>query len=95
MDIQLKLGVTFKPMRGSHGGRREAATFIARYMPALKEYNENNHIEPPPTGKQVRYIRAIEDELDVCFRGETLVEASEFIGFHAEAFKISKKEINI
>jgi hypothetical protein len=92
MDMEFKLGAIYKtPLAGP----TLASRFIARHIEALREYNTVTNFQVPPTGKQDRYIRVIEQELDVCFTGTTLKEACEFIGIHVGDFKLTKTQIYI
>ena len=89
-DIEYKLGVFYEtPLAGP----TLASKFISKHIEALREHNNRTGFEPPPTGKQMRYIEAIEKECNVSFNGTLLREASEFIRKHRPDFQLTKTDI--
>jgi len=74
-DIEDNLKVTFdgKPTR------IDADIFIKKHAEANREVRQSQNKQTRPTGKQLRWIKDIEEILDVEFKGRTVKTASKFI----------------
>ena len=92
MAIEFKLGITYET---PSAGPTLASRFIAKHIEKLREYNSRINFEVPPTGKQLRYIKVIEDELNVDFKGSKLKEACEFIRIHHGNYQLNKRQIYV
>ncbi len=77
-DIEDNLHVKFtgKPTRA------DADLFIKEYAEANRKFNQDANKQTRPTGKQLRFIKEIEDVLSVEFKGRTIKSASKFIKKH-------------
>jgi hypothetical protein len=74
-DIEKNLNVKYS---GSPS-RKDASIFIKKYVDKNRKIRLGNNDIILPTGKQLRFIRAIEKNLGIKFRGKTFEEASLFI----------------
>jgi hypothetical protein len=77
-DIEDNLNITFngKPTRV------DADQFIKEHAEANRAVRKDQNKQTRPTGKQLRFIKDIEDILDVKFTGRTVKTASKFIQKH-------------
>ena len=90
-DIKLKLNITYK----SGNNRDRASNFIRNNIQELRNINQEMNIENYLTGKQARYIKRIEEALNIKFNGKTFDEAWDFIDRYKSRFDLSKVEIYI
>lgn len=87
-DIERHLKVVYR----NPETKKDAHTFIELYKDDNAAYMDANNLQRPPTGKQRRYIKAIEQVLDIKFKGKTAKDASDFISeWHLE-FKFEVKD---
>ena len=77
-DIEKNLKITFD----GKFTRVDADIFIKKHAEENRKFKQSHNKQTPPTGKQLRFIRDIEDVLDVKFKGRTLKSASKFIQKH-------------
>jgi len=83
-DIESNLSVTFN----GKNTRNDADLFIKQYVEENRKFQKRNNKQTPPTGKQLRLIKDIEEVLDVEFIGKTLGVASNFIKEYFDEFKV-------
>jgi len=74
-DIELNLDVTFD----GKNTRIDADKFIKKYADKNREFRKKNNKQTKPTGKQLRFIKDIEEILDIKYTGRTVKSASKFI----------------
>lgn len=48
----------------------------------------------PPTERQLAYIKAIEEVIDIPFTGESIEDASEYISMYQEEFQLQRSRNN-
>ena len=82
-DIQENLNITFD----YPDTRKGADIFIKKYKDENQRYKLQNKKQFPPTGKQRRLIKDIEESLDIKFNGRTVRTASKFIETYINEFK--------
>jgi hypothetical protein len=90
IDIELKLGIVYETPKA---GPDAAGKFIGKHIETLRQYNMKTDFKAPPTGKQLRYIKDIEKQLNVSFPGKTLKEACKFIQLYHIEYKLYVKNI--
>jgi hypothetical protein len=95
MDIEFKLGIVYETPEAGLASFATASRFIAKHIDELRKYNRSINFDPPPTGKQDRYINVIEKELHVKFMGTTITEASEFIAMNYKNYQLVKRGVYI
>jgi hypothetical protein len=64
----------------------QVQTFIQKYRPIHIKYLQEHNLPSPPTGKQRRFIKAIEKYLGKKFEGETFHDARCFLEEWAPRF---------
>lgn len=74
-DIESNLDVVFD----GKNTRIDADKFIKKYAEENREFRKKNNKQTKPTGKQLRFIKDIEEVLDVKYTGRTVKSASKFI----------------
>jgi len=74
-DIESNLNVVFD----GKNTRIDADTFIKKYADKNREFRKKNNKQTKPTGKQLRFIKDIEEILDIKYTGRTVKSASKFI----------------
>ena len=88
--LELKLVIVYETPKA---GPDAAGKFIGKHIETLRQYNMKTDFEVPPTGKQLRYIKNIEKQLDVSFPGNTLKEACNFIQLYHKEYKLYRHNI--
>ena len=91
LDIEGKLGIPYE----GNDGSTHASRFIAKHIESLREFNKTMGNAILATGKQMRYIKYIEEELDVKYEGKTFDDAWEFISKYGALSKLRKGGILI
>ncbi len=87
--IESKLGYPFDRNDSPTGGDR----FIKQHIEELRTFNKKSNYIYKPSGRQLRYIKLIEKELDITFDGSTLKDAWEWLQENIPLFKLQKKGI--
>jgi len=77
-DIESNLDVIFN----GKNTRVDADIFIKKHAEENRKFEKSHNRQIRPTGKQLRFIRDIEEVLDVKFKGQTIKTASKFIQQH-------------
>jgi len=85
-DIESVLKVEYT---GSNS-RKYADLFIKKYRDKHQKYKLEKGKRFPPTGKQKRFIKEIEETLDIKFTGRTVNTASKFISENIGDFNLFK-----
>lgn len=83
-DIEDVLGVEFE----GRENRKGASDFISTHIETFRVERLKANKRFPPTGKQVRLIKDMEEVLDTKFKGRTVKTASKFIAKHLSEFKM-------
>ena len=74
-NIESDLNVIFD----AKNTRKDADEFIKKHLKQHRLFVKEHNIIPPPTGKQQRLIKKIEDVLDIKYYGKSVKTASKFI----------------
>jgi len=74
-DIESNLQVIFN----GNNTRNNADLFIKKYAEENREFRVKNNKQTRPTGKQLRFIKDIEEVLEIKYTGRTVKSASKFI----------------
>lgn len=88
-DIESKLGYIFDGNDSPTGAHR----FIEKHIDELRVFNKKSNYIYKPSGRQLRYIKLIEKELDITFDGSTLKDAWEWLQENIPLFKLQRKGI--
>jgi len=89
-DIEKNVGVEFE----GNPTRKDADLFIKEHAEENKQIKLDLNKRFPPTGKQLRLIKDIEEELDIKFKGRTIRTASKFIDEYIDEYKCSSGSKN-
>lgn len=82
-DIETMLGIIF----AGNPTRKDADIFIKEHAEEHRKMKLDLNKQFPPTGKQQRLIKEIEERLDIKFTGRTVRTASAFIEKYLDEFK--------
>ena len=83
-DIEDVLEVEFEGKEN----RKGASDFIAKHVETFRVEKLKANKRFPPTGKQIRLIKDMEEVLDIKFKGRTVKTASKFIAKHLSEFQM-------